>query len=136
MALSKYCLQQVWYSSIHNILVYQSLNFISAPLSPQSNVMLSLIMINSSHLTLTCNWNSVYPNCQAVHYKINVTNCGQCPNATSCGVLCPTSTNIKSISCIIKMLATLPETCTIIILPVVCGNMSGTPLEFIVNGNS
>ena len=72
-----------------------------------------------------------------MHYKINITNCGQCSNATSCGITCPTSTDTYSVSCGIEMLATLPETCTIIILPVICGNMSGTPLavEFSVNGN-
>ena len=109
--------------------------FISAPLPSPTDVTLSLI--NSSHLKFT--WNSVSPNCQALHYKINITNCGQCSNATSCGITCPTSTDTYSVSCGIKMLATLLETCTvtIIILPVVCGNISGTPLaiKFSVNGN-
>jgi hypothetical protein len=96
---------------------------IIAPLPSPSNVTLS--QINSSRLTFT--WNSVSPDCQAVHYEITVTNCGQCPNTTSCGVICPISADTNSVSCIINeniLSATdldLLETCVIMIQPVVCG---------------
>ena len=85
-------------------------------------------------------WNSVSPDCQAVHYEINTINCGQCPNATSChiGVMCPISTNTNSVSCGINFdaLATLPVTCAIIIQPVICGNVSGNSSILNVNGNN
>ena len=75
-----------------------------------------------------------------MHYKINTTNCGQCPNIASChsGVTCPISTNTNSVLCGIDfdMLATLPVTCAIIIQSVVCGNVSGNSSMFNVNGNN
>ena len=118
------------------------LNFITAPFpwSPPSNVMLS--QINSSHLTFS--WNSVSADCQAVHYQINTTNCGQCPNfnITSCAITCSpmaTSTDLdtNSVSCAVNnniMLATgLLETCAIMIQPVVCGNVSGNSSILLFN---
>ena len=98
-----------------------------------------LSQINSSHLTFT--WNdSVFSDYQAVyHYKINETNCGKYQNdSTSIGVIsCPTSTDINSVSCVIDIntLATIPDTCAIIIQPVVCGNISGNQSVFLLNGN-
>ena len=105
--------------------------FDAAPLPwpPPSNVILS--QINSAHLTFT--WNPVAPNCQAVHYEINVINCGQCPNTTSCGIIitCPISTDTNSVSCSINaMLNALPETCAIILQPVVCGSVYGNSSIF------
>ena len=66
-----------------------------------------------------------------MHYKINATDCGQCPN----------STDTNSVLCGIDILTTLPETyyaCAIIIQPVVCGNVSGNSSVFnvIINGNN
>ena len=91
---------------------------ITAPLPPPSNVTLS--KINSSHLTFT--WNSVSPDCQAVHYKVNATNCGQCPNtADSNSVTCTIPTNIA-----------FEQNCVLAVEAVVCGDVSGIPSEPIV----
>ena len=118
----------------HKLIINTRHFYHTAPLPPPNNVTLS--MVNSSHLTFT--WNSVSPNCQAVHYKINATNCGQCPSSTSCSVTCPIYTDTNSVSCgisNINMLATLPETCAVIFQPVVCDNVSGNQSSFTVNGN-
>ena len=99
------------------------IHFISAPFPPPSNVTLSLI--NSSHLTLT--WNSVSPNCQAVHYKINTTNCGQCPNTA----------DTNSVTCNISKNVAFEQICVLTVEAVVCGNVSGIPSEptvFVMNG--
>ena len=113
------------------LLCASHLCFNAAPLpgSPPSNV--TLFQINSSHLTFA--WNPVSPDCQAVHYEINVTNCGQCPNITSCGIIitCPISTDTNSVSCSINAILTaLPKTCTIILQPVVCGSVYGNSSTF------
>ena len=100
---------------LHYYLIYY---FIIAPLPPPSNVTLSLV--NSSHLTFT--WNSVSLNCQALHYKINTTNCGQCPS----------STDTNSIACNIPNSITTEQTCVLTVEAVVCGNVSGIPSESIV----
>jgi hypothetical protein len=105
----------------------------TAPFPWPSPNNITLSQINSSRLTFT--WNSVSPNCQAVHYEIIATNCGQCPNTTSCGVTCPVSTETNSVSCDIDTLATLQEPCAIMIQPVICGNISGNSFIFNVSGN-
>ena len=110
-----------------------SVNLFVAPLPSPSNVTVS--QVNNSHLTFT--WNSVSPDCQAVHYEINATNCGLYPNTTSCGITCPNSTETNSVSCNIDINALakgLPGTCAIIIQPVVCGNISGNLSIFNVSG--
>ena len=115
--IAKYC---------QSTIILCTLLLFTAALPPPSNIMLS--KINSSHLTFT--WNSVSPDCQAVHYLINATDCGQCPRTTSCAITCPTSTDTNSVLCDIDIntlttgLLSL-ETCAVIIQPVVCGNVAG-----------
>ena len=92
--------------------------FIAAPLPPPSNVMLS--QINSSHITFT--WNLVSPDCQALHYRINATNCGQCPNTA----------NTNSVTCAIPTSIGFDQTCVLTVKAVVCGNASGIPSEPLV----
>ena len=120
------------YFSIQCITGPSMIKFITVPFLPPNSLNFSLI--NSNHVTFT--WNSISEsiNCEAVHYKINTTECSQYQNNTGIGIACPTFTDTNSVSCNIT-LATFPETCEIIIQPVVCGNVSRDQSVFPIDGN-
>ena len=40
-----------------------------------------LVKANVNQLTFI--WNPVTPSCEAVHYLVNASNCGHCPNVTN-----------------------------------------------------
>ena len=108
------------------------IQLITAPVPPPSSLNFSLV--NNSHLIFT--WNSISEslNCEAMHYIINTMECSQHQNHITVGIACPTSTDTNSVSCNITS-ATLPETCVIIIQPVVCSNVSRYQSVFPINGN-
>ena len=57
-----------------------------------------------------------------MHYKINTTSCGQCPNTA----------DTNSVTCNIPNSITTEQTCVLTVEAVVCGNVSGIPSKPIV----
>ena len=110
----------VWISVIVTICL------LIVPLPTPSNIKLAY---NKGRLMLTWLPEPVFLSCPAVHYNINATNCGKCPDTT-------TSNNV---TCIIDNTITLPQTCTLTLQSVVCGNVLGTysePVTVIMKGLS
>ena len=97
------------------LIIILIITIIIVSLPPPNNIRIS--HVNKRQLSLT--WNSVSQNCPALRYKINATNCGECPDIT-------TSNNV---TCIIDNTITQPQTCTITVKSVVCGNVLGIPSE-------
>ena len=82
-----------------------------APLPPPNDVQISYI----GYRKLIFSWNSVLPTCQALYYKINATNCGECPNTT----------DSTSVTCKLPPKSNLQQTCMFKVKTMVCGNISG-----------
>ena len=58
-------------------------------------------------------WNTVTPSCEAIHYQINASNCGHCPNVT----------NDTTITCVDFSLDN--QVCLLAVRTVVCDNITG-----------
>ena len=54
-----------------------------------------------------------------MHYKINATNCGQCPSTA----------DTNSVTCNIPNNVSFEQICVLTVEAVVCGNISGIPSE-------
>ena len=93
------------------------------PYPPPNNVY--LMEANSSQLIFQ--WSSVVPSCKAIHYYINASNCGHCPNVTNDTTVTCTSFSLEN------------QICLLAIQTVVCDNITGSEsrrVEVILRGMS
>ena len=69
---------------------------------------------NASQLVFQ--WESVEPSCEAIHYFINASNCGHCPNVT----------NNTTVTCTgFFLLDMYDQVCLLSVQTVVCGSITG-----------
>ena len=86
--------------------------FYTGPFSPPGEVSINLTALGSRQLTIS--WTPVAPDCPAVHYNIQPSNCGSCP----------TTTNHTNVTC--TDISTDQKTlCTFALRTVVCGHIAG-----------
>ena len=67
-------------------------------------------------------WNSILEECPSIHYMINSSNCGMCPdNTTTTTVTCTGAYDIYTTSTL----------CKINVQPLVCGDVYGSSSDYL-----
>ena len=87
--------------------------FFADPFPPPKDI--HFTEANASLSQLVFQWEPVEPSCEAVHYLINASNCGHCPNVT----------NDTTVTCTGFSLDMYDQVCLFSVQTVVCHNIIG-----------